>query len=366
MKSFIVITLLLTTSIQTFSQSIDTVKIDHYLDSLYQERAFNGQIYITQGNKIIMNKSYGYADYQSKLLFTDSTRFQIASISKHFTATAILLLQQRGLLNINSTFSKYYPQFPYKDITLRQMLAHTSGLPIFYPNMTNDLDHSKVNGNKIMYELLLADIYPAEFKPGEKWSYSNISYCLLASLIEKITGQSYDNFMAENLFKPAGMTHTTAELTTDIRQIKGGNIATGYHYNKFTKKYIRAEEVNEYVYWLGGFYGDGSIVTCVKDLDKWKKAYLSEKILSSKYLKLQATPQITNSGEKAVGWGYEYALGWFNVPKGLGYSQSSLQHSGNHPGYHSRFTIDKENDLVVILFCNQQLDEFWKIRPMIR
>ena len=246
------------------------------------------------------------------------------------------------------------------------MLAHTSGIPKFYPNMTNDLDHSKVNGNNIMYEQLVSNIYSAEFEPGKKWSYSNISYCLLASLIEKLTGQSFDIFMAENLFKPAGMNHTTAELTTDIRNIKGANIAIGYHYNKFTKAYVRAEEINESVYWLGGFYGDGSVVSCVKDLYKWKKAYISGKILSQKHITMQCTPQQTNSGEKARGWGYDYALGWHNLPKGFGYSQSSVQHSGNHPGYHSRFTIDKENDLTVILFCNQQLDKFWEIRPMIR
>ncbi len=311
-----------------------------------------------------MNKSYGYANYQTNARFNDTTRFQIASISKHFTATAVLLLQQRGLLHIDSTFSKYYPEFPYDDISIRQMLYHTSGLPKFYPNMTNDLDHSKVNGNAIMYEQLVANIYPREFEPGEKWSYCNISYCLLASLIEKLSRQPYDVFMKKNLFEPAGMTHTTAELTTDIRNINGENMAIGYHYNLFTKSYVRAEEVNDYVYWLGGFYGDGSLVSCVQDLHKWKKAYLSGKILTQEFIKLQRTSQKLNSGENAVGWGHNYALGWHDLPPESGYSKSTVQHAGGHPGYHSRFTIDEEKDLTIILFCNQQLGAFWKIKPV--
>lgn len=346
------------------AQDINIKYVENYFDSLTTNNEFSGQVLIGKDNSISFLKSFGLANYKTQETFNDSTRYQIASLSKQFTASAILLLQQRGLINIDSTFAHYYPKFPYQDITLKQLLNHTSGLPEFFPTMTNDLDTSVVNGNDIMIEMLNSGKYDFEFKAGEKWQYCNISYCLLASLIEKTSGVSYSEFMKTNLFIPAEMNHTTAELTTDIRDIKGTNLAVGYVFDSLSNGFKRAETRSEfnYVYWLGGFYGDGSVVSSITDLFKWRNAILSNKILNKKSFKLLTEAQTLNDGSPDIGWGSTYTLGWYLVDNSKGLKGKVIEHPGGHPGFRSRMTIQLEGETTIIILSNLEIDKFWQKR----
>ena len=348
------------------SQEIDLKYVNRYFDSLEVKKQFSGQVLVGQKDSIVFLKSYGLANYETKEAFNDSTRYQIASLSKQFTASAILLLQERKQLDIDSSFASYYQEFPYKDITIRHLLNHTSGLPKFYPKMTDDLDHSVVNGNEVIVEMLKTGKYEVEFEPGSKWQYCDISYCLLASLIEKLTGESYGNFLKKNLFNPANMRSTTAEHTTDIRSIEGENLAMGYIYDDSLDAFKRADEQPkfDYVFWLGGFYGDGSVVTSVKDLFKWRNALERGKPLSKNIVNLLSEAQSLKDGEPSIGWGKVYALGWYIVDESYGIRGKAIEHPGGHAGFRSRMTMALDGNLTIIVLANMEVDKFWKKRVL--
>lgn len=363
MKNTILVSIMLLSQI-ILSQEIDLKYANRYFDSLEVKKQFSGQVLIGQNDSIVFFKSYGLANYETKEEFNDSTRYQIASLSKQFTASAILLLQEQRKLNIDSSFASYYPEFPYKDITIRHLLNHTSGLPQFYPKMTDDLDHSMVNGNEVIVEMLKTGKYEIEFEPGTKWQYCDISYCLLALLIEKLTGESYGSFLKRNLFNPADMGSTTAELTTDIRRIKGENLAKGYIYDEKLNVFKRAEEQSnfDYVFWLGGFYGDGSVVTSAKDLFKWRNALKRGNPLNKSIVNLLSEAQSLKNGDPSVGWGKVYALGWYILDDSYRINGKAIEHPGGHAGFRSRMTMSLDGSLTIIVLANLEVDKFWKKR----
>ena len=166
---------------------------------------FNGAVLVADGDKIIYQNATGYADLSNQQKNSIQTRFQLASLSKVFTATAVMQLVEKGRIQLNDPLVKYLPAFPYPDITIRQILSHTSGLP----------DFNEVYREKSKYALHNSDIIPAliQFgppaaKPGTEWHYSSMGYALLAMLVEKISGQSFPDYVQENICKPAGMLHS--------------------------------------------------------------------------------------------------------------------------------------------------------------
>jgi CubicO group peptidase (beta-lactamase class C family) len=166
---------------------------------------FNGAVLVADGDKIIYQNAIGYADLSSQQKNSIQTRFQLASLSKVFTATAVMQLAEKGRIRLNDPMVKYLSAFPYPDITIRQILSHTSGLP----------DFNEVYREKSKHVLNNSDIIPAliQFgplatKPGAQWHYSSMGYALLANLVEKISGQSFPDFVQNNICKPAGMLHS--------------------------------------------------------------------------------------------------------------------------------------------------------------
>ena len=176
-------------------------------------------------------------------------------------------------------------------------MSHTSGLPSFVDSMWQDLDTTIVNGNKEMLLMLESKKYPLQWSPGSKWEYSDIGYCTLASLIEKVSGRNFKEFMNQSIFKPSGMTNTSAEFSTDYRAIKDLDLAMGYVYDSISKKKIVAYDSpqNNFIYWLGGFYGDGSVVSTIEDLLKWDKALYEGKIIHPESLKKAMTTTKLNN-----------------------------------------------------------------------
>lgn len=358
---FIVACFFILIVLQTYSQDvkIDTTQLNKYLNTKHNNNQFDGIALIAYKDSIIYNKKIGYANNELKIEFKNTTRFQIASLSKQFTAAGILLLEQENKLKIEDFVYQYLPKFPFKEIKIKHLMAHTSGLPSFVGSMWQNLDTTKVNGNKEMLLMLQSKKYPLQWPPGSKWEYSDIGYCTLASLIEKVSGKNYKEFMNERIFKPAGMRNTTAELSTDYRTIKDANLAMGYVYDSITNKKIIAYDSpkNSFIYWLGGFYGDGSVVSTIEDLLKWDKALYEGKIIQAESLKKVMTPTKLNNGNLVDAWGTFYGLGWFLYEsENFGRIQT---HSGGHPGYSSRLTRIPDKKLTIILLSNLSIPEFW-------
>ena len=248
-------TALLCIQINAQDIKIDKDKITHYLQSFHNNHRFNGEVLIAHKNKVIYRKSFGYAHYDSKTPFHYNTKFQLASLSKQFTSFGILILEQEKKLSTNDFVSDYLTDFPYKEVQIKHLMSHTSGLPNFVKSMWQDLDTTKVNGNMEMFEMFASKKYPLQWKPGEKWEYCDIGYCTLASLIEKVSGKRYKSFMKEKIFDPANMNNTSAEHSTDYRTVKTPELAMGYvyDYKKGKNRIAYKTPENSFVYWLGGF-----------------------------------------------------------------------------------------------------------------
>ena len=166
---------------------------------------FNGVVLVADGDKIIYQNATGYADLSNQQKNSIQTRFQLASLSKVFTATAVMQLAEKGLIQLNDPLVKYLSAFPYPDITIRQILSHTSGLPDFNVVYREKSKHA-LNNSDIMPALI--QFGPLATKPGSEWHYSSMGYALLANLVEKISGQTFPDFVQENICKPAGMLHS--------------------------------------------------------------------------------------------------------------------------------------------------------------
>ena len=166
---------------------------------------FNGVVLVADGDKIIYQNATGYADISNQQKNSIQTRFQLASLSKVFTATAVMQLAEKGLIQLNDPLVKYLSAFPYPDITIRQILSHTSGLPDFNEVYREKSKHA-LNNSDIIPALI--QFGPLATKPGAEWHYSSMGYALLANLVEKISGQTFPDFVQENICTPAGMLHS--------------------------------------------------------------------------------------------------------------------------------------------------------------
>ncbi|WP_299399144.1 serine hydrolase domain-containing protein [uncultured Gelidibacter sp.] len=362
-KPYLILACLLTLlGFQTYAQEfkIDTTQLSQYLSKKHVNNQFDGVALVAYKDSIIYSKSLGFANNELKSQFDHATKFQIASLSKQFTSFGILILEQDKKLKTEDYVYHYLPNFPFKDIKIQHLMAHTSGLPNFIDAMWKDLDTTKINGNKEMLLMLESDKYPLQWTPGSQWEYSEIGYCTLASLIEKASGTDFKTFMEERIFKPAGMKNTSAEFSTDYRTINDSDIAMGYVYDSISNKKIVAYEApeNTFIYWLGGFYGDGSVVSTVEDLLKWDKALYEGHIIHPESLETAMTPTKLNNGNLADAWGTSYGLGWFLYESDhFGRIQT---HSGGHPGYSSRLTRSPDKNLTIILLSNLSIPEFWE------
>jgi CubicO group peptidase (beta-lactamase class C family) len=293
------------------------------------------------------------------------TQFQIASVSKQFTAFGIMVLKRQGKLSYDDRVSKFIPNFPYANITLRHLMQHTSGLPEFWNGIRPNLDTTRSNGNKDVLAYLIEKKLPLRFETGEKWEYSDIGYDILANVIEIVSNQRYDVFFKKNVFKPAKMKDTEALLVTDIRRIKAKNLARGYIEDSLRGNQL-AHEVKDFVYYLGDFYGDGSVISTARDLKKWDDAWQNFIQKDSTHFGEAFKPIIRKDGsilETQKGVSYGFGWGLRNDPKmGKMYS-----HNGGHPGFTTSYYRYPDKKIVLIVCRNvTSRNEFWSYLQEIR
>ena len=323
------------------------IKIDSILQKALNDKALNGTILIAKDGKIVFEKSYGFANFEKKVPLSKKTQFQIASVSKQFTAFGIMVLKRQGKLNYDDKIAQFIPDFPYPNITLRHLMQHTSGLPEFWNGIRPNLDTSRPNGNKEMIAYLIKNKLPLRFESGEKWEYSDIGYDILATIIERVSGKNYQKFMKKYVFRPAKMRNTEGVLVTDIRRIKAKNLARGYIQDSLKGNQL-AHEIRNFVFYLGDFYGDGSVISTAEDLKKWDDAL-------QHFMKKDAThygdayrPMIRKDGSVLeTQKGLSYGFGWGladEPPMGKMY-----YHRGGHPGFITNYYRypDKKMTLIV-------------------
>ena len=314
--------------------SQDVPKLTHYLDSTYSVSPFFANILLKKGNDVLLERSFGYSDHLNGIRLSADNSFQVASISKQFTAYAIMLLKQDRKLAYDSLVGKYLSGFPYNNITIRHLLTHSSGLPNFWNDIRPHLDQTRSNGNQDVLRFLKEHSLPLQFEPGSDYQYCDIGYDFLANIIEVVSGERYDAFLSKRIFGPLKMKSSHACLVTDIQRINNPDLAVGHSTAGTTGniQYAHLDPKNNFVFYLGDFYGDGSILTSARDLAKWDDA-LRKCTLLPCTIQHEAFIPFSENGqrfltktEKRI----DYGFGW-QIKKHERYGKIVF-HGGGHPG----------------------------------
>ncbi|MEP6627402.1 MAG: serine hydrolase domain-containing protein [Ginsengibacter sp.] len=311
---------------------------------LYQ---FNGNVLVAKNGKIIYQKSFGYADYHSQKLLDKNSIFDIGSITKEFTSVGILLLEDKGKITLADTLRKFFPELPYSNITVANLLTHTSGVPDGFTLIEKYFDHDKIATNQDMIRILAKEQPPALFNPGENLMYSGTGFNLLASIIEKISGQSYNKYLSENIFKPLGMKSTmVANFPRNNTNALG--LAKGFIYMDSEKKVADADSIYpDWASYLSGINGEGMIISTTGDLLKWDRALKNHQLLSEQTQKEMITVHAERKNVPIIKFGYGIRL----ESNELG---DCVFHNGWYPGFKSMLIRYTEQDITVIVLSNNQ------------
>ena len=275
----------------------------------------------------------GFASLSHQVPATPETKFRIGSITKQFTAAAILKLQEQGKLKIEDTLDKYFPDFPRAgEVTLHQLLTHTSGIHSY----TDKPDFVTKVASYIEPDQLLASFRndPYDFDPGKGWHYDNSGYFLLGRIVEQVSGQSYANYLRTTFFEPLGMPNTGVHDGKDILSHE----ATGYAWERGRWR----QALNWDMSHAGGA---GAIYSTVGDLQRWNAAVFSDQVLSAESLKAAFTPVSLPEATSGLPYGYGWIIG---EQRGL----KTIGHGGGLAGFSSYLVRFPDQKLTIVALVN--------------
>lgn len=326
-------------------------KLDSLFGTLAKQGYLNGCVLIADQGKPIYQKAFGYANFDIKQLLTNETMFELASVSKQFTAMAIMQLHQQGKLGYNDSLNKYFPELPYHGITISNLLHHTSGLPDFLGWGAKQVDVTRINYNKDIPAALVKNKIALLFKPGEQLSYSNTNYVLLALIVEKVSGMPFGDYMDKNIFRPLGMLHTKVYPQRAVKQ-KIADYAYGYLYDPAKGGFAINDqfEANKYEYYFDGVAGPYGISSSTGDMLKWDQALYTEKLVSKAEQELAYIPSKLNDGKDAKFAGLVYGFGWLVLP--VENDGRRYMHSGGYPGYMTIICRYVDRNKTIIILTN--------------
>lgn len=322
------------------------------LESAFEQaesNGFSGVVLVAEDGKILSQKAMGFRSFENQIPLQTSDIFELASVSKQFTAMVVMMTKEKGMLGFDDPVEKFL-DIPYKGITIRHLLTHTSGLPDYQAIMDEHWDKSKVATNTDILAYLNRYAPPKLFEPGEKYEYSNTGYVLLASIVEKSTGKDFIELAREWIFKPLEMTSTDIRTLEEKAAIP--NFAAG-HILDSLDHYVNANKFHssDYTVWLGGRKGPGRVSSTAEDLLKWDQALYSDKLVAKSTLEEAFAPYILNDGIRSF-----YGFGWEIEPKSP--FGKMVMHTGDNPGYKTiivRFI--EENKTIIVLNNNYHPDQ---------
>ena len=333
-----------------FAQKNIAERIDSVMHS---HNDFSGVLLVANKGMPDFHKAFGYRDYAQKIPLQTSDIFELASVSKQFTAMIIMILKEKGKLNYDDAVEKYL-DIPYKNITVRHLLTHTSGLPDYQDIMDKHWDKTKVAGNKKILEYVNLHAPPKLFEPGTQYDYSNTGYVLLASIAEKAGGKDFIRMCQKWIFKPLKM------RSTNIRTLKQkaatNNFAIGHIYVTEKQQYIRADSFpsSDYTIWLGNRKGPGRVSSTAADLLTWDKALYTEKLVQQSALQDAFLPMRLNNDSSS-----NYGFGWMLRSDPL--LGKIVMHTGDNPGYATQIIRYIDAGKTIILLSNNAYQNFNEI-----
>ncbi len=320
-------------------QAKNQTKIDSLLETIYTDSLPGISLAVIQGGNVVFEGNYGVRNITTKEKITAKTNFNIASLTKQFTAVAILQLAEKKKLSLTDKISRFFPEMNKKvadAITVQQLLTHSSGIRDHYDySNTKGMQHAH---NKDVYNAVknLDSLY---FTPGTKFRYSNTGFCLLALIIEKISGLSYNDYMQQNVFAKAGMKSTTIwnENETILQP------ATGYDKDSATHQFITSG-ADEHLFF--STEGDGGIYTSIHDYSAWLQALKEGKVLGKKWVEKVRSIEYAIDAKRKLGYGF----GWF-VDESE--ENKKIYHSGDNGGFKTyTFTIPQQ-EFAIVIFSNR-------------
>lgn len=345
------------TELLKYDPSKGDKKIDEFMQHLHKVSGFNGNVLVAKKGKIIYEGSFGWANHLTRDSLKLGSQFELASVTKTMTGTAIMQLWEKGKIKLDQNVKDFFPDFPYDGVTIRLLLTHRSGMMnyvYFVDNIyrSQHLNQKKGLTNKEAMDLI-AKYKPARFnKPNASFLYNNSNFMVLGAIIEKVSGMSYADYMKENIFKPAGMTHTAVYSKAVYDKIPVDVV--GHDRNSW--KYSVAQN------FLDGPVGDKGIYSTVADL------YVFDQALKAGKLIKPATQDSAYTAHNPMIRGhFSYGYGWriFESP-----GQKVIYHTGWWHGFRHIFLRDMKNDVTIVLLGNMvngsllHLDDLFKMTGM--
>ena len=321
-------------------QAQSTPEIDAYLQAHHEIGWFSGSVIVARAGEIVFAQGYGMASLEHQAANSPQTRFRLGSVTKQFTAAAILQLQDRGLLDVQAPVATYLPDYPGGDlITLHHLLTHTAGIP----NLTSFPDYREWMRLPTTLTELIARFkdLPLEFEPGAEFRYSNSGYILLTQVIETVSGQSYADYLTQHLLHPLGLENTGYEHPLAV--IEG--LASGYQLTEDGEQ--RAEHIN-----MSVPLGAGGLYSTVEDLARWNQVLFDEggrdeTILSDGAIAAMTSPLVPIGQDDDPDRFYGYGLVIRALPE-----RPSIGHGGGINGFVTTLTYFPDEQLTIAVLCN--------------
>jgi CubicO group peptidase (beta-lactamase class C family) len=331
-------------------QSVDPLA--ESIDSLFNTATdFSGVVLVAENGKGVYHRAFGFRNVNTGSPNDTTSIFELASVSKQFTAMAIMMLQEEGKLSFDDPLEKYVPNLPYKGITIRHLLNHTSGLPDYQDVMDKNWDKTRIAGNSDNIEYLIRFAPPSRFSPGSKYEYSNTGYMLLGSVVEVASGVDFVSFCKTRIFVPLKMTSTGIRTLDEKVQLE--NMAWGHIYVPEKHGYVRADSFpsNNYTIWLGNRVGPGRVSSTASDLLKWDRALYTEKLVKTSIRNEAFSPAVLTDDSIS-----NYGFGWtLETNSVLG---KTTRHDGDNPGYSTHIVRFIEKDKTIVMLCNNHHAKF--------
>lgn len=342
-------------------------KVDSLCSELFPSDEPGAAVLIMKGDKIIFDKGYGLADLRTKAKIDGNTFFNIASVSKQFTAVAVLQLAERGLLSLEDSVAMYHPEYKadfWKQIKLKHLLSHSSGVPDARKGYTLE---QRIFGDDVRAMEYLPELDFLHFEPGTNYEYINPTFVLSGEIVSKVSGKEFTEYVRENIFTPAGMENALYFDPAIENQIP--NMAHGYEYadvSDMPEERTASDSAKdvvknwyEYDYGEETFFGtkpDGGIYTSTHEFVEWEKALRENKVISEESRKLAHTPK-TNIGGSTFSdyqnrpntW---YGYGWFIEPA-TQTSKEVIYHTGDNGGFKILAARYPADDALLLIFANR-------------
>ena len=313
-------------------------RIDDFMMNLHRKSGFNGNVLVAKKGKIIYEKAIGWADHLHRDSLKINSVFELASVTKIFTSTAVMMLVEDGKLKLNQDVKEFFPDFPYDGITVKLLLTHRSGM-MNYVYFVDDLwkaqkkdERPGITNQDVMK--LIAEHKPAPYmKPDRKFHYNNSNFMVLGAIIEKVSGQKFSQFMAENIFKPLGMKQTAVYSKAEYTKIPADVVG-------HDRTWRRSVAQN----FLDGPVGDKGIYSTIHDLYLFDRAMRKGSLLDTSTMDSIYAPR--NEMQRGH---FNYGYGWRTFVDG---KQKVVYHTGWWHGFRHIYLRQLDKDVTVILLSN--------------